>query len=126
VRQNHPPAEPATYEDWYAEHAPFVLRLARWFGVPLKEREDVAQEVWCDVHRSLHLYDPAKGSARAWLGGITKNKVRDWKRTRKRRPEFSALLDRVPDLPTTQDEPDAGLGRQLEVLTAFVEHAIPN
>lgn len=65
MRESNPPAGPATFEDLYAEHAARVRSFLWLFGVAEADREDVAQEVWIDVHRSLPLFDPSRGTARA-------------------------------------------------------------
>lgn len=124
-RQNHPPAGPATFEDLYAEHAERVLSLLWLFGVAEADRQDVAQEVWADVHRLLPIFDPSRGSARAWIAAITRSASRDWKRTRQRRPELSARTNREPIAPRTA-EMDAEDAERRAALWAYFERAIPS
>ena len=55
------------------------------------EAEDVLQEVFVQVCKSLNVYDPEKGAFTTWLHRITVNRCLNWRR--KRRPSLS--LDRV-------------------------------
>jgi len=127
VSLNNPPDLPASFEDVYAEHSPLVLRLVVLFRIPAPDRADVAQEVWIDVYQSLPLYDASKGTARAWLAGITHNAARDWKRTRRRRSEFSRVTgEEPPDPRPAQPEESAEQAQRREALAAFVERAIPD
>jgi RNA polymerase sigma factor (sigma-70 family) len=103
-----------------------VLSFLWLFGVTSEaDREDVSQEVWTDVYRSLPIFDPSRGSARAWLAGIARNAARDWKRTRQRRPEFSTHTDREPIAMGTA-EMDAADAERCAALWAYFERAIPN
>jgi len=125
-KQNNQPAGPATFEDLYAEHAGRVRSFLWLFGVTSEaDREDVSQEVWTDVYRSLPIFDPTRGSARAWLAGIARNAARDWKRTRRRRPEFSTHTDREPIAMGTA-EIDAADAERCAALWAYFERAIPS
>ena len=125
-KQSNPPAGPATFEDLYAEHAGRVLSFLWLFGVTVEaDREDLSQEVWTDVYRSLPIFDPSQGSARAWLAGIARNAARDWKRTRQRRPEFSTHTDREP-IATRTGEMDAEEAERRAALWAYFERAIPS
>lgn len=127
MKQNQPPAEPApTFEDLYAEHRERVLRLLWVFGVrDDHDREDASQEVWVDVHRSLSQFDPRKGTARAWIGGIAHNTSRDHRRTLKRRPEVPSRADEEPGTPCTA-ETEAIAAERREALWSFYENAVPN
>ena len=124
-KQNPPPAGPATFEDLYAEHAERVLSLLWLFGVAEADRQDVAQEVWADVHRLLPIFDPSRGSARAWIASLTRSAARDWKRTRRRRPELSTRTNREPIAPRTA-EMDAEDAERRAALWAYFERAIPS
>ena len=55
------------------------------------EAEDVLQEVFVQVYKSLDAYDPGKGAFTTWLHRITVNRCLNWRR--KRHP--SLPLDRV-------------------------------
>ena len=47
------------------------------------EADDVLQEVFLDVHRSLASYQPAKGAFSTWLYRVTVNECLSYKRKRK-------------------------------------------
>jgi RNA polymerase sigma-70 factor, ECF subfamily len=53
------------------------------------EAEDMLQEVFLEVHRSLSDYDPARGAFTTWLYRITVNDCLNWRR--KRRPKLIPL-----------------------------------
>ena len=90
-----------------------------------RERSDVAQEVWIDVHQGLTSYDANLGTERAWIGGITRNAARDWHRKQRRRPELSPLTGQEPaELHTPETE--AANEQQHEALWAFLVRAVPN
>jgi RNA polymerase sigma-70 factor (ECF subfamily) len=60
------------------------------------EAEDVLQEVFYQVHRSLAAFDPAKGAFTTWLHRITVNQCLN----RRRRPRLPVLsLERLFHLP---------------------------
>jgi len=127
VKHDQPPAEPApTFEDLYAGHRERVLRLLRAFGVLSEhDRKDASQEVWIDVHRALSQFDPRRGTARAWIGGIAHNAARDHRRTLGRRPEGSPRTDEEPSTTRTA-ETEAADAEQREALWSFYERAVPN
>jgi len=64
------------------------------------ETEDVLQEVFIQVHKSLHTFQPSKGAFTTWLHRITVNRCLN--RRRKRRPlsldesSLSSLSSRSP------------------------------
>jgi RNA polymerase sigma-70 factor (ECF subfamily) len=47
------------------------------------EAEDLLQEVFLQVHRSLGGYDPGKGAFSTWLYRITVNRCLNWRRNRR-------------------------------------------
>lgn len=127
MSQGEPPAGPVSFEDLYAEHGPRVQRLLVRLGLLDADREDVAQEVWTIVHRSLPSYDARKGTARAWIAGIARNAARAYLRKQERRPEDVTPEDQEPP-ELHVDGPDMGIAeaRQRAALWAFVQRSIPN
>jgi RNA polymerase sigma-70 factor (ECF subfamily) len=83
-----------------------VLTRVR-FRVPESDAEDVAQEVFIAVLRSL---DKFKGQAKfsAWLWSVTNHKIADYYRSRKSKwieeDEFEEVMKRSPGNDTTEDE----------------------
>jgi RNA polymerase sigma factor (sigma-70 family) len=90
------PAEPEwnlpTWEDIVRTHSTRVYRLAyRLTGNP-HDAEDLTQEVFVRVFRSLSSYTP--GTFEGWLHRITTNLFLDWAR-RKQRIRFEGLGDEM-------------------------------
>ncbi len=140
MERRQPPEEPAlTFEDLYAAYRRSVPRWVCLYGVKTAgDREDAAQEVWVDVHRALVLFNPNKGTARAWISGIARNTANEWKRTQKRRPEFGVSVDDKPTATTgtsassrstwteRTSETEALENEGSEALWKFFERAVPN
>lgn len=59
--------------------------------------EDVLQDVYLKVWRCAGAWDPAAGSAIAWLAAIARNRSIDWHRSQATRPV--GPLDDAPDVP---------------------------
>jgi len=101
------PAEPEwnlpTWEDIVRTHSARVYRLAyRLTGNP-HDAEDLTQEVFVRVFRSLSSYTP--GTFEGWLHRITTNLFLDWAR-RKQRIRFEGLGDEMAHrLPGSEPTP---------------------
>jgi len=67
------------------------------------DAEDVTQEVFLRVFRSLRRWD-AQRTLKPWIMGITVNRCRTWLSQRKRRPE---VVHYLKDTSTTPQEDDA-------------------
>ena len=98
------------------EHRPQVLRAARSWGAPHWMEEDVVQEVFLRVFRSLPRFEPSMPFAH-WLSVIARNTCAKLRRHWCHRHKLSAgfedgaqeLLDETP---STQTAPDAQLIRK--------------
>jgi RNA polymerase sigma factor (sigma-70 family) len=92
-----------TWEDIVRTHSARVYRLAyRLTGNP-HDAEDLTQEVFVRVFRSLSSYTP--GTFEGWLHRITTNLFLDWAR-RKQRIRFEGLADEmVHRLPGSEPTP---------------------
>ncbi len=64
-----PRSEPAQFEALFRQHIAYLCRTLRRFGVPDKDVEDVAHDVFVVVHQRLEDYD-AQRPFRPWLCGI--------------------------------------------------------
>ena len=101
------PAQPEwnlpTWEDIVRTHSARVYRLAyRLTGNP-HDAEDLTQEVFVRVFRSLSSYTP--GTFEGWLHRITTNLFLDWAR-RKQRSRFEGLADEMAHrLPGSEPTP---------------------
>lgn len=108
------PVEPAVVPDWQTiveEHSDRVYRLALRLTGNRHDAEDLTQEVFVRVFRSLHTYTP--GTFEGWLHRITTNLFLDQAR-RKQRIRFDALSDeRAARLASTAAQPDAALADQV-------------
>ncbi len=88
----------------YAEHADFVVRVARQLGAPAAELEDVVHDVFIVVHRRLADHRPERGSLRAWLFGICRNTVYHHLRGRTRAEQRLLRLPEPAPRPGLDDE----------------------
>ena len=85
-----------SFRSLFDSHAAYVLGRLRWLGVPDRDRQDVAQEVFERIARHLDELDPAR-PARPWILAITCNAARDYhRRAHVRREQLDAVLQEVP------------------------------
>ncbi len=88
---------PPTWEEVVAEHSARVYRLAYRLTGNVHDAEDLTQDVFVRVFRSLHTYQP--GTFEGWLHRITTNVFLD-KMRRRQRIRIDALSEeaaaRVP------------------------------
>lgn len=98
----------------YSTHASGVYRLAYGILLHAQDAEEVVQDVFVYVYRSLAKFDPERGSFRTWLYTITVSRCRN-KRRRKWLPTvlLSYLVGQgfEPAGPH-QETPEAALARQ--------------
>jgi RNA polymerase sigma-70 factor (ECF subfamily) len=64
-----PSGERPAFADVYRDHFGYVMHVLRRMGIAEREREDVAQDVFVAVHRSLPKFDPARPLL-PWLHGV--------------------------------------------------------
>ncbi|HET8604009.1 MAG TPA: RNA polymerase sigma factor SigE [Marmoricola sp.] len=94
-----------SWEEIVSGHSARVYRLAYRLTGNAHDAEDLTQEVFVRVFRSLHTYTP--GTFEGWLHRITTNLFLDQAR-RKSRIRFDALADDADSrLPSTTPTPDA-------------------
>ena len=77
----------------FAHYKNLVFRTAYLMLGTATDAEDVLQEVFLQVHRSLDGYDPHRGSFSTWLHRITVNRCFNWRRDR----HVSESLEGVAD-----------------------------
>lgn len=80
--------ERPTIQDVYRAEVSYVVSTLRRLGVPDKDTEDVAHEVFLAVHRHLDDYDPAR-PLRPWLFAFAHRYARDHKRLARHRYEVA-------------------------------------
>lgn len=91
VPDQAPPGwEPPTWEEIVTTHSARVYRLAYRLTGNVHDAEDLTNDVFVRVFRSLHSYRP--GTFEGWLHRITTNVFLD-KMRRKQRIRFDALAD---------------------------------
>jgi RNA polymerase sigma-70 factor (ECF subfamily) len=92
-------ADAATEEDafrvLYDTHFSFVWRCLRALGVPERQLDDAAQEVFLVAHRRLRDFR-GDSSLRTWLYGILRNVAANQRRTLRRRRGHALLDERTP------------------------------
>jgi RNA polymerase sigma-70 factor, ECF subfamily len=94
-----------TWDEIVERHSDRVYRLAYRLSGNRADAEDLTQEVFVRVFRSLHTYSP--GTFEGWLHRITTNVFLDQAR-RRQRIRFDSLSDeRASLLPSNHQAPDA-------------------
>lgn len=101
-----------------------VYNMAYRFTMTHSAAEDLTQEVFIRVYRSLDQYDPALGDLSNWLMRLARNLIIDDYRKRQRTPTDSGedLANHEYHLPAASDSPQRSLERQerrLQVLAAI-------
>jgi len=79
-----PAPERLAFAEVYEDHFAFVYRTVRRLGVTESAAEDVAQEVFVCVHKSLAAFE-GRSSMRTWLFGIARNVAYRHRRSLSRR-----------------------------------------
>jgi RNA polymerase sigma-70 factor (ECF subfamily) len=91
------------------------------------DAEDVMQEVFVQVHRSLGKYDPARGAFTTWLYRITVNRALNWRRRRDTFLSLEGIPERAqvgaPDAESRLDD-SAMIQKALSHLTPKLRVAI--
>jgi RNA polymerase sigma-70 factor, ECF subfamily len=101
----------AAWRELVSEHGRKVFNLAYRFVGRVDEAEDVTQEIFVKVYRSLHSFRPSDGSFPAWLMTVARHHAID--RYRRRRDERLRVAD-DPSALATFPSPDEGPLRSLE------------
>lgn len=94
---------PPTWDEVVRQHSARVYRLAYRLSGNAQDAEDLTQETFVRVFRSLASYQP--GTFEGWLHRITTNLFLDMVR-RRQRVRFEALPDDAERLPSTGPSPE--------------------
>ncbi|WP_341360402.1 RNA polymerase sigma factor SigE [Georgenia sp. M64] len=107
VTDDLPVWAPPSWEQIVTEHSPRVYRLAYRLTGNRADAEDLTQETFVRVFRSLHSYQP--GNFDGWLHRITTNLFLDQarRRSRLRLDPIGEATERLPAARDT-DEPERG------------------
>ena len=100
---------PMTIDELFAEHASFVWRTLRHFGVGEGDIEDQMQEVFLVAHRRLERWDGEH--PQAWLFAIARRCAAAYRRRSHRRHE-----DPVASVPDDADPRDPTARAELDLL----------
>ena len=73
------PVETPSFDDVYAQHAPFVWRILRTFGVSEAQIEDAVQDVFVVVHRKLREWE-GRAAITTWLFAIARRVASTYRR----------------------------------------------
>ncbi len=80
--------DPQAFEELINQYKAYVFAIILRFINDPDDAQDIAQEVFLQLYRSLPEYQP--DHLKAWIGRITTNKAIDWKRKQARQ---TALVD---------------------------------
>ena len=82
----------------FDEHARYVFRVLKYFGVPDADVQDVCQEVFVTVHRKIDEFE-GRSSVRTWLYRICQHAASDHRRRAYVRREIATDV-------TASEDPD--------------------
>lgn len=73
--------------------------------IPNKEEaEDIVSETFFEAWKSLKKYDPRKGSLKAWLNGIAKNRIiKYWQKRLPTQEYFEEIINSAEDIKSKID-----------------------
>lgn len=103
----------AAWEQVVHEYSRRVYNLAYRFTARHESAEDLTQEVFVRVYRSLEQYDPQAGDLANWLMRLARNLIIDDYRRRVRTPtdQGDDIGDHEYHLESRHDAPDRGVER---------------
>jgi len=83
----------------YSQHADSARALAARLLFDRSEAEDVVQDVFLTLWRQPDCFDPARGTGRAWLLTVVRNRSMDHLRRRchQQREDVADFFERLPD-----------------------------
>jgi len=98
------------------EHAAFVWRVLRYQGVPEAELEDVSQEVFLVIVRSLGRFE-GRATLQTWIYGVCRNVALHARRSHARNRESAS--DTLPEVGSAETQSqDLARLRMLDALRA--------
>jgi RNA polymerase sigma-70 factor, ECF subfamily len=92
-----PPARPDHFLSLYFQHADSARALASRLLFDRCEAEDVVQDVFLTLWRRPDCFDPERGTGRAWLLTVVRNRSMDQLRKRLPKEDLARLAERLPD-----------------------------
>ena len=97
VRLGGQHADSVALADLYQRHAETARAVAHRLLYDEAEAEDVVQDVFLTLWHRPHHFDPHRGTGRAWLLTVVRNRSRDHLRRRVPREDVSELAELLPD-----------------------------
>jgi len=112
-------------------YGPLVYQWSRRAGLKEADIKDVTQNVYIVISSSIETYQPEQGNFRAWLWGITRNKLREFYRALPEArglggPTAHEMLQQIPDdyrqWEETEEDESQLLQRALDLIQPEFEH----
>ncbi len=105
--------ETPTFRTIFDAHASYVCQVVRRLGVPERDVEDVAHDVFVAVHRRLGDFEPSL-PLRPWLFGIAYRVAAAYRRRRSNRDQvMDAMPEAIDEAPAADEHIDAAQKRTL-------------
>ncbi|MDP1560853.1 MAG: sigma-70 family RNA polymerase sigma factor [Pirellulaceae bacterium] len=121
------------WQTLFAMYSPLVRYWTRRAKIPQIDEDDVVQDVFRSVHAGISRFEKTEenGSFRAWIWTITRNKIRDYFKTRANKVVASGgtsafrMVNQAPAPESTEDfgEPSDDRGLVLQALE-LVRHEV--
>lgn len=105
----------AAWEEIVTQYGRRIFNLAYRFTARTDSAEDLTQDVFVRIYRSLDQYDPRQGNLQNWLMRLARNLIIDDYRRRERAPGDSHgedLEDHIYHLRASNDTPQRSLERR--------------
>jgi RNA polymerase sigma-70 factor (ECF subfamily) len=111
----------------YSEHVDIARAVARRLLYDPSEADDVVQEVFLSLWRRPDRFDPDRGTGRAWLLTVVRNRSLDHLRRRCQRPSEDVwdLADRLPDAQAANVLDELASAARAELLWQLVDGLPP-
>ena len=77
----------SAWEEIVSEYSRRIFNLAYRFTSNVSAAEDLTQEVFVRIYKSLHQFDPEQGKLSHWLMRLARNRIIDDYRHRQRNPQ---------------------------------------
>jgi RNA polymerase sigma-70 factor (ECF subfamily) len=101
-----PRDSPSEFRAWVTPHLVVMARVAARLA-PDADRDDVLQDALTVAWRRQSTFDPAKGTAAAWLCTVVANVARHAGRRRREAP--MTLVPEPPDVPASEADSDLAM-----------------
>jgi len=105
--------EPDWFDDVFEHHFGYVCRTLQRLGVQRSDIEDLAQEVFVRVHHLRGRFDRSR-PVRPWLFSIALGTARNYRRSKRRRPDSDAFELREVDGSSAAESPHRATERSAD------------